>query len=555
MQKLSFIANQQNQRSSKSDSAQNTKSSFFRPLIQPKLGINQPNDIYEQEADAIAEKVMRMTDNENKKVSFFKPAIKPIKRKCLHGEGKEEMQRKESGTEVTVTPSTENYISSLSGGRALSESERSFFEPRMGYDFSKVRLHTDSTADQSAKDINALAYTHGNNIVFKAQEYQPETDTGKRLLAHELTHVVQQTTNFAMIQCDLIDDLRAAAEAAARARLIDLANKPVVTPGAFTGHVGCHPNFCQPFDSVPGAVADLAWAGPLILAGIATRVNSRVVPLWASYMSRGSAPQNLTANFGTDFTMSPTTAGTTRFLIRELRRDVEANHIALMGGSPVITLDFTPRLSVPLTAIDNPADANQMNFNVPSDIAGNIAGGIGKDETSFSVGAAPSPFNDSREAVIKATLITNVDGSISVVPFIRFTVKDTIDLCPGDCGTSAEQVATVPLSRFEATGLTGDIPMIIQFDAPATELVPFIIPAPVASPVSGTVTASSLNIRSAPDTSSSSTGSYPNSTVIIVLCQTTGTIVNGNNVWYQTDRGFVSARYVLLSGALAPSAC
>ena len=113
----------------------------------------------------------------------------------------------------------------------------------------------------------------------------------------------------------------------------------------------------------------------------------------------------------------------------------------------------------------------------------------------------------------------------------------------------------MPLSRFEATALAGDIPMIIEFDAPGTELLPFVIPAPVAVPVTGTVTASVLNIRPASNTLSSPVGSYTSGAVITVLCRTTGTVVQGNSVWYQTNQGFVTARYVTLIGAGVPAAC
>lgn len=170
---------------------------FFKPLIQPKLSINQPNDIYEQEADAMADHVMRMPDPSAKNSSFFHPAITPIQRKCAHCEEEEKKaQRKEnSNSETVASPQTENYINTASGGKSLSQSERNFFEPRFGYDFSNVQLHTNAAANESAKGINALAYTSGNNIVFGANQYQPQTDSGKRLMAHELTHVVQQNKN------------------------------------------------------------------------------------------------------------------------------------------------------------------------------------------------------------------------------------------------------------------------------------------------------------------------------------------------------------------------
>jgi hypothetical protein len=153
-------------------------------FFQPKLSINQPNDPdsyrYEREADAIADKVVGMKTPSTEQ-AFFAPPV---------------MQRKESYNETTgATPETENYLSSLSGGKTLSNEEKSFFEPGMGYDFSDVKIHTGSAANESAKNINALAYTHGNNIVFGSNQYQPDTYEGKKLLAHELAHVVQQNGN------------------------------------------------------------------------------------------------------------------------------------------------------------------------------------------------------------------------------------------------------------------------------------------------------------------------------------------------------------------------
>jgi hypothetical protein len=164
-------------------------------FFQPKLSINQPNDVYEQEADAMADNVMRMTDTSVNKRTFFAPSISSIQRKCAHcKEEEKKMQRKEMNNGETVDEaSTENYISSLnSKGRSLSTEERKFFEPRMGYDFSGVKVHTDTAAARSAQSMNALAYTSGNNIVFNEGQYSSATDNGKKLLGHELTHVVQQ---------------------------------------------------------------------------------------------------------------------------------------------------------------------------------------------------------------------------------------------------------------------------------------------------------------------------------------------------------------------------
>ena len=79
-----------------------------------------------------------------------------------------------------------------SPGRPLDQPTRAFFEPRFGHDFSRVRVHSDTRAAESASAVNSLAFTLGNNIVFGEGQFSPQTDRGKHLLAHELTHVIQQ---------------------------------------------------------------------------------------------------------------------------------------------------------------------------------------------------------------------------------------------------------------------------------------------------------------------------------------------------------------------------
>jgi hypothetical protein len=79
-----------------------------------------------------------------------------------------------------------------SPGRSLDAATRDFFEGRFGHDFSQVRVHTDARAAESARAVNALAYTVGRDVVFGAGQYAPESSEGRRLLAHELVHVEQQ---------------------------------------------------------------------------------------------------------------------------------------------------------------------------------------------------------------------------------------------------------------------------------------------------------------------------------------------------------------------------
>ena len=200
-------------------SNENSLSPFFNPVVQPKLTTNNPNDKYGQEANAVADKVIIMeTPSLQKKTganSFFSPSpvsITLLQRKCDNCKEEKKMQRKEiNGEEKTTDNNIENYVGGLqTGGQALPNEVRNFYEPRFGYDFSNVKIHTDNVAAKSAQSINALAYTSGSNIVFNSNQYSPNTDSGKKLLGHELTHVVQQNsdiiqkypdTNSSAVQC------------------------------------------------------------------------------------------------------------------------------------------------------------------------------------------------------------------------------------------------------------------------------------------------------------------------------------------------------------------
>jgi len=88
-------------------------------------------------------------------------------------------------------------------GQPLDFQTRGFMEGKFGHDFSKVRIHADAKAGASAGAVDSLAYTVGNNLVFASGQYSPRTAAGTRLLAHELTHVVQQGGNRSAMQHSL----------------------------------------------------------------------------------------------------------------------------------------------------------------------------------------------------------------------------------------------------------------------------------------------------------------------------------------------------------------
>ena len=145
-------------------------------ILQAKLAVSQPGDRDEREAERVADKVVSM--------SVPEPGASSVDRISHQSAGKEPQ---------AVRRETKRWIETLQGGgRLLPPSARSFFEPRFGRDFSDVRVHTNSKADEAARSISAEAFTIGTDIVFRSGAYSRRSRHGTELLAHELTHVIQQ---------------------------------------------------------------------------------------------------------------------------------------------------------------------------------------------------------------------------------------------------------------------------------------------------------------------------------------------------------------------------
>lgn len=149
--------------------------------VQTKLRISSPGDFYELEADRVAEAVVKtdMADiDENQRSRSATPLIQH--RVWQGGDGFME-----------APPVVDATL--LSSGQPLDRATRGFMESRFGHDFGQVRIHTDSKAAESASAIGALAYTVGRDVVFSAGAYAPHTSEGRKTLAHELAHTVQQS--------------------------------------------------------------------------------------------------------------------------------------------------------------------------------------------------------------------------------------------------------------------------------------------------------------------------------------------------------------------------
>jgi hypothetical protein len=171
------------------------------------FSLSHPDDAHEREADRVADVVMRTTERAS---TFPSPSRPTAQRVCAHCE--EEISTHERADQPVVAGEAADVHRSASavgagqvsapvaasirdmqgGGAPLPAATRALFEPRFGADFSHVRVHTGARADTTARAISAKAFTVGSDIVFAGGQYSPESREGQHLLAHELTHVVQQ---------------------------------------------------------------------------------------------------------------------------------------------------------------------------------------------------------------------------------------------------------------------------------------------------------------------------------------------------------------------------
>src|SRR6266567_4264264 len=181
-------------------------------VLQTKLIIGKPNDQFEREADLVANHVMRMpggTQDSGTKV--FAPSNHSLQRKCScggapgpTGECEECRKKRETGVlqRFPTQPSTPNsqlsevlpivYDVLRGPGQPLDAATRAFMEPRFGHNFSHVRIHTGQAAASTSQSLQAAAFTFGSDIFFNTGQYRPDTASGFGLLAHELSHVIQQ---------------------------------------------------------------------------------------------------------------------------------------------------------------------------------------------------------------------------------------------------------------------------------------------------------------------------------------------------------------------------
>jgi outer membrane protein OmpA-like peptidoglycan-associated protein len=639
---------------------------LLRPrLLQTKLRIGALTDPLEREADRVADQVMRMSltnapssdpgqiqrkcaacqkeeqeaapsapvqisrkcahcQQEEDKLSSAGPRIS---RKCAHCEEEEKVMPKTSGIFSSSTqpphPEAPPLVHQVlrSPGQPLADDDLAFFRPRFGFDFSHVRIHNDPTADESAHSVNALAYAAGSDIAFASGQYEPGTETGRRLLAHELAHVVQQSTGDhghlrrlgdltkvpAVLSCPIppssadktdeyvlfpnsgtdlngsqkvqvgnyVDRYHASggkqtvrvdgfasepgddtlnwrlscfrassvraelthpsttktpglppflvtafmhgetrefgAEAQNRRATIfppiagssqdkhtdqdsDKGKKGTDTTPPQGGDNGggrpatpqdkpypptffscavnpdCPKEYCTPFPTLKEALDDRAEDGESILSTIAT-ANAHAEPLFRKYVFDPGPAGDISSEYAGDFASSRTTRAVTEQIFPLVRADIQSHppDFPPEGGWVTVNFDTDPSKAA-LKQQFNELATNGLVFTDPFEVPGLFAGGVGANQGFCTVGANTTGAQpDSRSARVSAEVFKNPDGTLIINPIVIYTVVDTIDFCPGNCGGFFAQHLgnTVQMSRWEASGISGDVPFTVTFQGPS----------------------------------------------------------------------------------------
>jgi len=447
------------------------------PHVQCKLQIGAVNDPPEAEADRVADQVMRMSDP-NISIAVSTPQIS---RECAGCEEEEDkkLHAKPAGAALTDEAPALVHNVLRSPGQPLDGPTRASLEPRFSADFADVRLHTDAPAAESAQAVGALAYAVGRDLVFAAGAYAPASHAGQRLLAHELTHVMQNGYGGgSTLRRDMPDAGAGPAQpqpqpvsttgtntaAPTGAGPSDAGTGPAQPQPAICPQVtpACPAEYCKPFSSQQEAEQDRTTNGEGLLGDI-RMLNSRAEPLFRQFVFNPGPAGDISSTYANDFSNCAVSRDTTQALLQKVQTALQANLPSIPPGGAV-TLNITSVIPPQELA----TFMCRMVFDDYTSVPGLIAGGVGETQESEKIGKnTSSRVNDSRSASGTITVTRNSDGSFGINPDITYTVVDTLDFCPGNCGGSSAQKLTVPLSRWEASSISGDVPFKVVFPAPS----------------------------------------------------------------------------------------
>jgi len=209
---------------------------FFHPCeekVQAKMKVSEPGDKQEKEADQMAETVVHKKDKEDKEDKLQRASNKEDdklnkkeddKQVTKKTEEEEKMNKKEdeshdkdqqedhtiatktNGAPTVASSPVQNKTAHQDSGKSLGDHTISEMSNSFGYDFGTVKIHTDRNAEALAAKLNAQAFTYKGEIYFSKNKFDPSSEEGKLLLAHELTHVVQQSKNLSLVQQKINSD-------------------------------------------------------------------------------------------------------------------------------------------------------------------------------------------------------------------------------------------------------------------------------------------------------------------------------------------------------------
>jgi hypothetical protein len=378
-----------------------------QPGLQTKLAVNAPGDVYEQEADRVADQVMRM------------PAA-AVQTQAVSSR----LQRQSSAAPAPATAPPIVGEVLRQPGVPLDAETRAFMEPRFGADFSAVRVHTGAQAAASAAAVNATAYTVGENIAFGSDRYAPQQGAGRRLLAHELTHVLQQ---------------RGGRPTAGLQR-------------------GCDdPDYCEPYPTEQEAAVAKYLLKTQYLPADEALFGASSSGLFRRFLNRHSG-DDLTPIVFDD----PTSDVVDSFATASATADDQDEIIDLIGErlnwAGTLQNDVVSMRSIREFLSPTELENRPIDYDDAASISGHIAGGIGSSDagkdTRKVIGGNVSLQNTP---VVGSTRYVNV----TVAP--HYEVFDCIDFCPGNCGWWFETYITVPMSRLEASNEAYDQPFKVLF--------------------------------------------------------------------------------------------
>ena len=232
----------------------------------------------------------------------------------------------------------------------------------------------------------------------------------------------------------------------------------------------CPDAYCKPFDTLKEALDDRASDGESVLSTIAT-ANPHAELLFRKYVFNPGPAGDISAEYGLDFTSSRTTRSVSEQIHRLVEADIKSNPPTFPNPDSWVTVDYeTDPRKDSLKQQFNQLATSGLVYTDPFEVPGLIAGGVGANQGYCIVGANTSGAQeDSRSARVSAQVFKNPDGSMIINPIVNYTVVDTLDFCPGNCGGFFAQHLgnTVQMSRWEASGISGDVPFTVNFQGPS----------------------------------------------------------------------------------------